>query len=98
MTTLFNFRSNPKNRCGTSNKIWRISRRGRSVKRTWGPGVMKHRRPVLAGHGHRPLVTTLKSEQLAKNFLRTLVARKIEEGYDKLRRARSRSLKRGRKR
>ncbi len=89
MTTLFNFRSNKQTKAGTSNKIWKITRNGRFVKRTWGRGVMKHSRPKFAGHGHEPHITKFKSERLAKEFVKRIVAQKIKEGYDRLRRRRS---------
>lgn len=88
MTTLFNFRSNPKVKVQVSNKIWRITRKGGLVKRTWGRGVMKHGRPGFAGHGHE-LVTQFKSDRRAKEFVKRIVAQKIMEGYDKLRLRRS---------
>lgn len=88
MTTLFNFRSNTKIKARVSNKIWRITRSGRFVKRRWGRGVMKRSRPKFVGDGHEPLVTTFHSERLAKKFVKRIVARKIKEGYDRLRRRR----------
>jgi hypothetical protein len=88
MTTLFNFRSNTKVKVQVSNKIWRITRKGDSVKRTWGRGVMKHGRPKFAGHAHE-LITQFKSDRRAKEFVKRIVARKIVEGYDRLRQRRS---------
>jgi len=82
MTTLFNFRSNTKNKTGTSNKIWRITRNGRFVMRRWGRGAMWHSRPKFVGHGNGPLITELKSVSLAKEFVKRIVARKIKDGYD----------------
>lgn len=89
MTTLFNFRPNRRNKAGTSNKIWRITRRGKIVKRKWGRGVMRRSRPRFAGRGHEPLVTRFQSEELAKAFVKKIVAEKVREGYDRLRPRRS---------
>ncbi len=88
MITLFNFRSNKRTKARTSNKIWKISRDGRSVTRKWGRGVMRHSRPQFAGDGHKPLRTRFRTEQLAKEFVKEIVARKIREGYDRLKRRR----------
>jgi len=89
VTTLFNFRTNKKTKAQTSNKIWRINRHGRFVKRTWGRAVMKSSRPKFAGRGREPLIQEFKSERLAKEFVERIIAQKISEGYDRLRRRRS---------
>jgi predicted DNA-binding WGR domain protein len=89
MATLFNFRSNTKTKARTSNKIWRITRSGRFVKRRWGRAVMKSSRPKFAGHGREPLIQEFESERLAKEFVTRIIAQKIREGYDRLRRRRS---------
>ena len=86
MTTLFNFRANRGIKTQVSNKVWKITRKG--MKRRWGRAVMTHRRPKLVGKGHE-LVTHFKSDDRARKFLRRIVAEKISEGYDKLRRRKS---------
>ena len=88
MTTLFNFRPNAGIKVQVSNKIWRITRTGRFVKRKWGRAVMKNGRPKLTGHGHE-LITQFKSDRRAQKFVKRIGARKIKEGYDRLRRRRS---------
>jgi len=88
MTTLFNFRANRGIKTQVSNKIWRITRSGRFVKRRWGRAVMTRGRPKLVGHGHE-LVTHFKSDSRARKFVKKIVAQKIGEGYDKLRHRRT---------
>jgi hypothetical protein len=88
MTTLFNFRSNTAIKARVSNKIWRITRNGRFVKRKWGRALMKRGRPKFAGLGHE-LITHFETVGRARRFVKRIVARKINEGYDRLRRRRS---------
>lgn len=88
MATLFNFRSSKRTKARLHNKIWRITRKGRFVKRRWGRAVIQHGRPKFADDGHGPLVTKFHSVGLAKEFVKRIVAQKVREGYDRLRRRR----------
>lgn len=82
MRAFFFMGGNPKNVSGVSWKLWKISRKGRSVTVFWGPVVLRRRRVVAAGRLQtRKRVFATAAE--AQRFERIRIYQQLQKGYER---------------
>jgi predicted DNA-binding WGR domain protein len=82
MKILFFMGRNSRNRSGVSWKIWKIGRKGRVVTVSWGPALLKRRKPVLA-RSAGVLDYRFGSLDDAERFETKKINEKLSKGYQR---------------
>lgn len=82
MKTFYFMGTNPNNKSQVSWKMWRIARKGRTVKVSWGPAKIENRKvtPVATLQGK---TWTFSSEAAAKADEERRIREKLNGGYSK---------------
>jgi len=84
MKVFFFIGRNDRNKSGTSCKIWKIERKGRTVRRLWGPATWdKRARRAVPSDGLREVIDVQPTVEEARTFEEYWVSRRLSRGYER---------------